>query len=87
MGKDDVYGHLSNSYGRNHFEVDKPLQLILKYFGSAPKLDTLGAFAGRELYEVADYVDKVARPRLVTWGINGERVDGVWLDPAERLAL
>jgi len=87
LGKDDVYGHLSNSYGRNHFEVDKPLQLILKYFGSAPKLDTLGAFAGRELYEVADYVDKVARPRLVTWGINGERVDGVWLDPAERLAL
>ncbi|HYA56482.1 MAG TPA: acyl-CoA dehydrogenase family protein [Nitrososphaerales archaeon] len=38
-------------------------------------------------YGVADYVDKVARPRLVTWGINGERVDGVWLDPAERQAL
>ena len=87
MGADDVYGHLSNSYGKNHFEVDKPLQLILDYFGSTPKLDSLGAFAGRDLYEVADYVDKVARPRLVTWGINGERVDGVWLDPAERQAL
>jgi len=83
----DVYGHLSNSYGKNHFEVDKPLQLILSYFGSTPKLDALGAYAGRELYEVADYVDKVARPRLVTWGINGERVDSVWLDPAERQAL
>jgi len=87
LGADDVYGHLSNSYGTNHFEVDKPLKLILSYFGSAPKLDALGAFAGRDLYEVADYVDKVARPRLVTWGVNGERVDGVWLDPAERQAL
>jgi len=87
LGPDDVYGHLSNSYGKNHFEVDKPFQFILSYFGSTPKLDALGAFAGRDLYEVADYVDKVARPRLVTWGINGERVDGVWLDPAERQAL
>ena len=87
MGADNVYGHLSNSYGKNHFEVDRPLQFILSYFGSVPKLDELGAFAGRDLYEVADYVDKVARPRLVTWGINGERVDGIWLDPAERQAL
>jgi len=87
LGSEDVYSHLSNSYGKNHFEIDKPLQLILNYFGSAPKLDALGAFAGKDLYEVADYVDKVARPRLVTWGINGERVDGVWLDPAERQAL
>jgi len=87
VGVDDVYGHLSNSYGKNHFEVDKPLQLILSYFGSTPRLDALGAFAGRDLYEVADYVDKVARPKLVTWSINGERVDEVWLDPAERQAL
>ena len=87
MSADDVYAHLSNSYGKNHFEVDKPLQLILRYFGSTPKLHALGAYAGRELYELADYVDKVARPRLVTWGINGERVDGVWLDQAERQAL
>jgi hypothetical protein len=87
MDSEDVYGHLSNSYGKNHFELDKPLQLVLSYFGSAPALGALGAFAGRDLYEVADYVDKVARPRLVTWGINGERVDGVWLDPAERQAL
>ncbi len=87
MDLDGIYGRLSNSYGVNHFEVDKPLQLILRYFGSTPDLRSLGAFAGKELYEVADYVDKVARPRLVTWGINGERVDGVWLDLAERTAL
>ncbi len=86
-GADGTYGHLSNSYGKNHFEADKPFQLILRYFGSTSDLHPLGAFAGKELYEVADYVDKVARPRLVTWGINGERVDGVWLDPAERQAL
>ncbi len=85
---DELYGHLSNAYGRNHFEVDRPFQLILRYFaGSTPDLSSLGSYAGKELYEVADYVDKVARPRLVTWGINGERVDGVWLDPAERGAL
>ncbi len=87
LGADDIYGHLSNSYGKNHFEVDKPFQLILRYFGSTPDLHSLGAFAGKELYELADYVDKVARPRLVTWGINGERVDGVWLDPAQRRAV
>ena len=87
LSSGDVYGNLSNSYGRNHFEVDKPLQLMLRYFGSVPRLNALGAFAGKELYEVADYVDKVAKPRLVTWGIDGERVDRVWLDPAERLAL
>ncbi len=87
FGADGVYGHMSNSYGKNHFEVDKPFQLILRYFGSTPDLHSLGAFAGKELYEVADYVDKVARPRLVTWSINGERVDGVWLDPAERHAV
>ena len=87
MDPDDIYGQLSNSYGKNHFEVDKPFQLILRYFGSTPQLHELGAFAGKELYEVADYVDKVAKPRLVTWSIDGERVDGVWLDPAERAAL
>ena len=88
LTSDEIYGHLSNAYGRNHFEVDKPFQLILRYFaGSTAELSALGSYAGKELYEVADYVDKVARPRLVTWGINGERVDGVWLDPSQRGAL
>jgi len=47
----------------------------------------LGRFAGRELYEIADYVDKIARPRQVYWAVDGERVDRVWLDPGERYAL
>jgi alkylation response protein AidB-like acyl-CoA dehydrogenase len=87
LNTDETYRHLSNSYGKNHFEVDNPFQLILKYFGKTPDLAALGAFAGRELYEVADYVDKAAKPRLVTWSINGERVDEVWLDPSERGVL
>ena len=84
----DVYGYLSNSYGRNHFEVDRPFQDILRYFaGKVPDLRELGSFAGKELYEVADYVDKTAHPRHVMWSINGERVDEVWLAPSERAAL
>ncbi|MDG6987705.1 MAG: acyl-CoA dehydrogenase family protein [Nitrososphaerota archaeon] len=79
---------MSNAYGRNHFGVDKPFQLILRHFaGRVLDLGPLGSFAGKELYELADYVDKTARPRLVNWSINGERVDGVWLDQSERLAL
>jgi alkylation response protein AidB-like acyl-CoA dehydrogenase len=85
---DDAYSHLSNSYGKNHFEIDKPFQAILRYFlGRLPDLSTLGAFAGKELYEVADYTDKVAHPRHIMWSINGERVDDVWLNPAERWVL
>jgi hypothetical protein len=87
LGSNETYRHLSNSYGKNHFEVDRPLKLVLRYFRMVPDLSALGRFAGKELYEVADYVDKVARPRLVTWSINGERVDEVWLDPGERGAL
>ena len=88
MGPDDVYGHLSNSYGKNHFEVDRPLQLILRYFtGKVPDLSALGSFAGKELYEVADFVDKSANPKHIMWGVNGERVDEVWLAPSERAVI
>ena len=84
----DAYGHLSNSYGRNHFDVDKPFQAILRYFtGKVNDFSALGSFAGKELYEVADYVDKTAHPKHVMWSVNGERVDEVWLAPSEREAL
>ncbi len=88
MQPDRVYGHLSNSFGRNHWEVDVPFRSMLRSF--APKtadLSELGAFAGTELSEVADYVDKVAHPRLITWTVDGERVDDIWLDGAERRVL
>lgn len=79
---------MSSSYGKNHFEVDKPFQLILQYYmGKVPNLSSLGAFSGKDLYEVADYVDKVAKPKHIMWSIRGERVDDVWLAPSERLVL
>ena len=84
----DVYAHLSNSYGRNHYEIDRPLHQLLTYFsGTVPKLSKLGDFVGKELYEISDYVDKIGNPKIITWGMNGERVDEAWLDPAERWAL
>ena len=84
----DVYGYLSNTFGRNHFEADRPFREMLRHFaGKAPDLSRLGAFAGKELYEVADYVDKTAHPKHVMWSVNGERVDEVWLAPSERAAL
>jgi hypothetical protein len=81
----DVYRYISSSYGKNHYSIDKPFQMILKYFiGSVPKLTRLGVFVGRELYELSDYIDKVSRPKHIMWGIDGERVDEVWINPAHR---
>lgn len=87
MTKNYPFSYLSNAYGRNHFDIDKPLQKILEYFDSKTNLSELGSFAGRELYEIADHVDKRAKPVHVMWSINGERVDEVWLDPSLRWAI
>jgi acyl-CoA dehydrogenase len=79
---------LSLAYGLNHYAIDKPLRDVLKvYLGSEPDLRTLGELAGRELYEVAYRVDRLSEPLLITWSVRGDRVDSVWLDPAERLIL
>jgi len=84
----DVYTFLSNIYGMDIYDVDKPFQRVLQYFlGRVPKLNELGLFAGRELLEVTDYVDKLSRPKYIMWDINGNRVDRVWLNPAERYVL
>lgn len=85
---DDVFGFLSNSYGMNHYDVDLPFQSVLKHFlGRKPKYHELGEYTGKTLLEITDYVDKVASPKHVMWSINGERVDRVLLDPAQRDAL
>ena len=77
---------LSLAYGLNHYAIDKPLRDVLKvYLGSEPDLRTLGELAGRELYEIAYRVDRLSEPLLITWSVRGDRVDSVWLDPAERL--
>ena len=84
----DYYKYISNIYGLNHFEADKAIRDIVKYYlGRDFDLNELGEYAGTVLYEAADYIDKIARPHLLTWGINGDRVDRVWLSPIERMVL
>ncbi|MEM4007358.1 MAG: hypothetical protein QXT92_06825 [Nitrososphaerota archaeon] len=85
---DDTYSYLSNAYGKNHFDVDKPFQVVLEYYiGKSVDFSELGKFVGKELYEIADYIDKNANPKHIMWSINGERIDSVWLDPAQRWIL
>jgi acyl-CoA dehydrogenase len=85
---DSAYHHLSHAYGRNHFTVDRPFQTVLQFhLGRVPDLSQLGEFAGKDLYEVADYIDKFAHPEHIMWSIDGERVDRAWMDPSEMRVL
>ena len=85
---DTPYRHLSHAYGQNHFTVDGPFQEILRFhLGTVPNLSRLGEFVGKDLYEVADYVDKFGHPELVTWSVDGERVDRAWMAPSEMRVL
>jgi acyl-CoA dehydrogenase len=63
--------------------LDSSLHSILEYYGIDDNFRSLGKYAGGELYELADYVDKTAHPKLIMWDIDGRRVDRVWLDPLE----
>ena len=41
-GSRDVYSHLSNAYGTNHFDLDRPFQTVLTYFtGKVPPLSDM----------------------------------------------
>ena len=85
---DDTYSHISNIYGMNHYEIDKPFQEILEFYaGKRLNLDRLGLYAGKELYEITDYIDKISPPVLKMWGIDGERIDSVLIDTMERQAI
>jgi acyl-CoA dehydrogenase len=82
------YRYLSHAYGRNHFTVDRPFQVILQFhLKTLPDLSRLGEFAGTDLYEVADYVDKLGHPEHIMWSVDGERVDRAWMAPSEMRAL
>ncbi|WP_175266908.1 hypothetical protein [Acidiplasma cupricumulans] len=66
---DDTYSHISNIYGMNHYEIDKPFQKILEFYaGKRLNLDQLGLYAGKELYEITDYIDKISPPALKNVG-------------------
>lgn len=85
---DSPYRHLSHAYGRNHFLLDRPFQAVLRFhLGKLPDLSRLGEFAGTELYEVADYVDKFGHPEHIMWSVDGERVDRAWMAPSEMRVL
>ncbi|KJE48578.1 MULTISPECIES: acyl-CoA dehydrogenase family protein [unclassified Acidiplasma] len=85
---DDTYSHISNIYGMNHYEIDKPFQEILEFYaGKRLNLDRLGLYAGKELYEITDYIDKISPPVLKMWGIDGNRIDSVLIDTMERQAI
>lgn len=52
-----------------------------------PNLDKLGKFSGKEVYEIADYIDKMANPIPIMWSIKGSRIDGVWTSPSQKIIL
>jgi acyl-CoA dehydrogenase len=85
---DDTYSHISNAYGKNHYDIDMPFQEILEFFlGKHLELSSLGAYVGRELYEATDYIDKISQPVERMWGIDGERIDSILINPLEKDVL
>jgi acyl-CoA dehydrogenase len=78
-----VHSFVSSAYGKNNFTLDSSLLSILEYYGIDDNFRSLGKYAGKELYQLTDYVDKIAHPKLIMWDIDGRRVDKVWLDPLE----
>ena len=85
---DSPYRYLSHAYGRNHFAIDRPFQAVLQFHsGRLPDFAPLGDFVGKELYEVADYVDKLGHPQHIMWSVDGERVDRAWIAPSEMRVL
>ncbi|MET1101481.1 MAG: acyl-CoA dehydrogenase family protein [Pyrodictiaceae archaeon] len=79
---------ISLAYGLNHYLVDKPYRLLLRYtLGKEPDFSELGEFVGKEVYEVAYRVDRFSQPLLVNWSVFSDNPDIVLLDPYERKIL
>ncbi|MGP6207117.1 acyl-CoA dehydrogenase family protein [Cuniculiplasma sp. SKW3] len=73
----------------NYFSDDLPLISFLNYLGIEEKkgLKELGAFVSSELIEIMDFVDHKGKPELITWDLDGKRIDYVRLSPEHRRAL
>ena len=85
---DDTFSLISNSYGKNHYDIDMPFQHILNfYLGRHIDLSALGSYAGKEIYEATDYIDKLSAPIERMWGINGNRIDNILINPLEKEIL
>jgi acyl-CoA dehydrogenase len=82
----------SYAYGKNHWLLEPDLKPILKkYWGDytqhEEELLKFGFLAGGKAYEIADYIDRTARPYLIMHNLDGERVDRARLSPAHKSLL
>jgi acyl-CoA dehydrogenase len=82
----------SYTYGKNQWLLEPDLQYILPLYWqdfAAQQADLLnfGELAGGRAYEIADQVDRLARPELVAHDLDGKRVDRVRLDPSHAQIL
>lgn len=88
----DVLREISYAYGTNHFDRDPDLAAVLGTFWKdfpvhREELHRFGQFAGEDVYEAVYHVDHDAPPILVTYDLDGRRVDRARLSPAERVVL
>jgi acyl-CoA dehydrogenase len=82
----------SYAFGKNHWRLDPDLKHVLAKHGRTRDsfktiLDEFGMFAGGRAYEIADYIDRSARPELVNHDLDGNLVDRARLDPAHAQIL
>jgi acyl-CoA dehydrogenase len=82
----------SYAFGKNHWRLDPDLKHVLTKYGRAGEgffqtIDEFGQFAGGMAYEVADFIDRAARPELINHDLNGNPVDRARLDPAHAQVL
>ena len=83
------FGKLFLSKGVNYYAGDLPLSRILSFLGfkGDSDMEDLGSFVSDHMLESADFIDHSARPRLYTWGIEGERIDYVRISPDHEYIL
>ncbi len=85
----NLFHEIFRSKGINYFSDDVVLLEILKFFDFRADNDMkeLGAYVSEDLIETMDFVDHNGRPELITWGLNGKRIDYVRISPEHRRAL
>lgn len=85
------FSSLLQTVGRNYFSEDIPLQNMIQYFKMENAIDDdlvkLGNYVSSELMEIMDFVDHKGKPELITWDIDGQRIDLVRIAPEQRKAM
>jgi acyl-CoA dehydrogenase len=84
--------HQSYAFGKNHWRLDPDLKHVLEKYGKTPEsfistLDDFGQFAGGQAFEIADFIDRAARPELINHDLDGNLVDRARLDPVHAQVL